>query len=101
VPAALISVLEMRRPKDGIDAVGYFAQVPHYVSGPYAPAALALLKAVERHLGIELDRGDLVDESDQLRVRLDAATAADDTTRSYVERLESMVDEERLPPATT
>jgi len=97
VPAALISVLEMQASKDGIDAVGYFAQVPHYVSGPYAPAALELLKAVERHLDIELDRGDLIDESDQLRVRLDAATAADDTTRSYVDRLESMVDEERLP----
>ncbi|HEX5824617.1 MAG TPA: hypothetical protein VFY18_09185, partial [Candidatus Limnocylindrales bacterium] len=29
--------------------------------------------------------------------RLDAATTLDETTRSYVERLESMVDEERLP----
>jgi hypothetical protein len=97
VPAALISVLEMQATADGIDAVGYFAQVPHYVSGPYAPAALELLQAVERHLGIELARGDLPEESDQLRARLDAATAADETTRSYVERLESMVDEERLP----
>jgi hypothetical protein len=97
VPAALISVLEMQATADGIDAVGYFAQVPHYVSGPYAPAALELLFALERHLGIELARGDLPDESEQLRTRLDAATAADDNTRSYVERLESMVDEERLP----
>jgi PAC2 family len=97
VPAALISVLEMQATADGIDAVGYFAQVPHYVSGPYAPAALELLIAVERHLGIELTRGDLPDESEQLRTRLDAATAADDNTHSYVERLESMVDEERLP----
>ncbi len=97
VPAALISVLEMRATADGIDAVGYFAQVPHYVSGPYAPAALELLQAVERHLGIELGRGDLPEESEQLRTRLDVATAADDNTRQYVERLESMVDEERLP----
>ena len=97
VPAALISVLEMRAASDGIDAVGYFAQVPHYVSGPYPPAALELLRAVERHCGVELDRGQLVEESDQLRTRLDAATAVDENTRSYVERLESMVDEERLP----
>ncbi len=97
VPAALISVLEKQAAEDGIAAVGYFAQVPHYVSGPYAPAALALLVAVERHLGIELDHGPLQVESDQLRIRLDAATTADDNTRSYVERLESMVDEERLP----
>ena len=51
----LIIVLEMQAAKDGIDAVGYFAQVPHYVSGPYPAAALELLHAVERHLGIELE----------------------------------------------
>ena len=97
VPAALISVLEMRASADGIDSVGYFAQVPHYVSGPYPAAALELLAAVERHLGIELDRGQLGEEADQLRTRLDAATSVDDNTRAYVERLEAMVDEERLP----
>ena len=97
VPAALVSVLEMQAQTDGIDTVGYFAQVPHYVSGPYAPAAVELLVAVERHLGLSFDRGELVDESEQLRTRLDAATAADDNTRGYVQRLESMVDEERLP----
>ncbi len=97
VPAALISVLEMRAAADGVDSVGYFAQVPHYVSGPYPAAALELLLTVERHLGYSLDRGELSDEAEQLRSRLDAATSVDENTRSYVERLESMVDEERLP----
>ena len=32
-----------------------------------------------------------------MTVRLTAAAAADETTRAYVERLESMVDESRLP----
>jgi hypothetical protein len=31
VPAALVSVLEMAAAEAGLDAVGYFAQVPHYV----------------------------------------------------------------------
>jgi hypothetical protein len=97
VPAALVSVLEMRAIDAGIAAVGYFAQVPHYVSGPYPPAALALHRAVARHLDMLLDAGDLDTESSELRVRLDAATSADETTRGYVERLEAMVDEERLP----
>jgi len=97
VPAALVSVLEMRAAADGIDSVGYFAQVPHYVSGPYPAAALELLSAVERHLGVEFDRGELGEEVEGLRTRLDAATAVDENTRAYVERLESMVDEERLP----
>ncbi|MEO5940838.1 MAG: PAC2 family protein [Candidatus Limnocylindrales bacterium] len=97
VPAALVSVLEMRAADAGITAVGYFAQVPHYVSGPYPPAALALHRAVARHVEIALDSGPLGEESDQLRTRLDAATSVDDSTRGYVERLEAMVDEERLP----
>jgi non-ribosomal peptide synthetase component F len=67
------------------------------VSGAYPAAALELLGAVERHLGVEIEHGPLVEEADQLRTRLDAATAVDDNTRAYVERLESMVDEERLP----
>jgi hypothetical protein len=87
----------MKAAESGIAAVGYFAQVPHYVSGPYPAAALQLLASVGRHLEIEVDGGALADESDQLRTRLDAATAIDENTRSYVERLESMVDEERLP----
>jgi PAC2 family len=97
VPSAALSMLEMAVSDAGIPAVGYFAQIPHYVQGPYALASVELMRAVERHLDIELPRGDLADEARQLRTRLDAATAADDTTRQYVERLESMVDESRLP----
>ncbi len=33
VPAAAVSVLEMAMAEGGIPAVGYFAQVPHYVAG--------------------------------------------------------------------
>ena len=119
VPAALVSVLEMAAAEAGLEAVGYFAQVPHYVNGAYPPAAVELLTVLGRHLGVEvplgdlpalalhravanhleveLGTGDLVEESEQLRIRLDAATAADENTRGYVERLEAMVDEERLP----
>ena len=97
VPAAAISVLEMAMAEGGIPAVGYFAQVPHYVSGPYPAASLALVVALGRHLGITLPTGDLAEEARQLRTRLDTATALEETTRTYVERLEAMVDEQRLP----
>jgi hypothetical protein len=97
VPAAALSVLEMALAEAGTPALGYFAQVPHYVSGPYPVAALALLQAVGRHLGVDIPATELVAEAQQLRSRLDLATSADETTRAYVERLESMVDEERLP----
>jgi hypothetical protein len=97
VPSAAISMLEMAIADAGIPAVGYFAQIPHYVTGPYAPAAVELLRSVERHLEVDLPHGELSEEARQLRDRLDAATAADETTRAYVERLEAMVDESRLP----
>jgi hypothetical protein len=90
-------MLEIAVSESGVPAVGYFAQIPHYVSGPYALAALELLRSLERHLDVTLPHGDLEEESRQLRQRLDAATAADETTRAYVERLESMVDESRQP----
>ncbi|MBA3779141.1 MAG: PAC2 family protein [Chloroflexi bacterium] len=97
VPAAAISVLDISIAQAGISAVGYYAQVPHYVSGPYAPAAVELLTAVGRHLDAEVPVGSLIDEATQLRTRLDAAASSDETTRAYVERLETMVDEARLP----
>ena len=97
VPSALVSVLELEVSRTGIPALGYFAQVPHYVSGPYPSAALALLRSLGRHLDLDLPEGDLPEESRQLRAHLDSLATGDATTRTYVERLESMVDEERLP----
>lgn len=97
VPAACLSVLEMTVAAGGTRAVGYYAQVPHYVSGPYPAAARELLRALGRHIDVEIPTGELEEEAHAMRKRLDLATAADDTTKSYIERLEAMVDEERLP----
>ena len=97
VPSAAISVLEMTFAAAGLPAVGYFAQVPHYVNGPYPAASVELLRTLGRHLGVDAPVGSLRDDAREIRARLDAATEADDVARSYVERLEGMVDEERLP----
>jgi len=97
VPSALVSALEIEIAAAGIPALGYFAQVPHYVSGPYATASLELLRALATHLGAEIPAHELADEARELRERLDAAASQDETTRSYVERLEAMYDEQRLP----
>ena len=97
VPAACISVLDIAVSRAGIPAVGYFAQIPHYVSGEYPGAAAELLRALGRHLDIEPPMGDLAEEARALRKRLDTAASLDENTRNYVERLEGMVDESRLP----
>ena len=44
VPAAAISVLDMAVSAAGIPTVGYFAQIPHYMSGAYPGAASELLR---------------------------------------------------------
>jgi hypothetical protein len=97
VPAACISVVDHAISRAGIPAVGYYAQIPHYVSGEYPGAAAELLRAVGRHLDVEPSLGDLTEEALTLRKRLDTAAALDESTRNYVERLEAMVDESRLP----
>lgn len=68
-----------------------------YVSGAYPAAAAELLRAVGRHLGAPPPLGDLDEQARQLRTLLDTAAAVDEATRSYVERLEAMADEARLP----
>jgi proteasome assembly chaperone (PAC2) family protein len=97
VPAAAISVIDYEISRSGVPSVGYFAQIPHYVSGPYPAAAVELLRAVAKHLDVSVSADALAREAKVMIKRLDAATAADETTQTYVTRLESMVDEARLP----
>lgn len=97
VPSAAISSLEHIVAGSGIPAVGFFAQVPHYVGGSYVPATIALLEHAGRHLGVDVALGDLAEEALTQRQRLDAAVEADDESRAYVTRLEDVVDNEQLP----
>jgi hypothetical protein len=97
VPAAAVSVVDLAIAEAGVPSLGYFAQVPHYVSGEYPAAAIALVRAVEQHIGESLTTAVLELEARGIRARLDAAAAADDATKSYIVRLEGMVDEARLP----
>jgi hypothetical protein len=97
VPSAAISIFDIAVSKAGIPSVGYFAQIPHYVSGEYPQASIDLLRALGRHFDAELDFGRLPEEARLMRVRLDAAAAREETTKTYVERLETLVDEARLP----
>ena len=97
VPSAALSVLELAAAEAGIPAVGFFAQVPHYVNATYPTASIALLTALGRYLGVELPVGQLATRALERRNLLDAATASDEQTKSYVERLEALADESRLP----
>ncbi|HEY6608141.1 MAG TPA: PAC2 family protein [Candidatus Limnocylindria bacterium] len=97
VPSACISVLELGAAAAGLPAVGFFAQVPHYVNATYPAASIALLNALGRYLEIDPPVGQLATRALERRNLLDAATASDEDTRSHVERLELLADESRLP----
>ena len=98
VPAAALSAVEMTVAAAGIPAVGYYAQVPHYIGAvAFAPATLALLQHLERRLGVTIPLGTLGDDAVAQRQRLDAAIAEDDDSREYLARLEALASEERMP----
>jgi hypothetical protein len=98
VPAACLSTVELAVADGGIPTVGFYAQVPHYVQGPYAAATIAMLEHAGRHLGVAVATDALAEEALAQRRRLDAAVAADEDSRAYVERLEQMTGEQqRLP----
>ena len=97
VPSAALSVLELAMASAGVPALGFFAQVPHYVNASYPSASIALLAAVGQYLGVELPVGSLAGRALERRSMLDAAAASDDDTRAHVERLELLADEARLP----
>lgn len=97
VPSAVLSVLELGVSSARIPAIGFFAQVPHYVSAAYPGAAIELLHHVGRFLGEDLSVGDLPGMALETRGLLDAATSGDERTAAYVKRLEAAADEARLP----
>lgn len=98
VPAAALSAVEMTVAAAGIAAVGYYAQVPHYIgAAAYAPATVALLQHVERRIDVTIPMGALGEEALSQRERLDAAIAEDPDTREYLARLEAIASEERMP----
>jgi len=97
VPSAALSVLELGVSQSGVPCVGFFAQVPHYLSAAYPQAAIELLGHVGRYLGFGPPLGELPMQALETRSLLDAATEADERTKAHVERLEEMADQARLP----
>jgi hypothetical protein len=96
VPSACLSAVELSVAGAGVPTVGFYAQVPHYVGGPYAAASARLLEHVGRHLGVELPRGPFEEDASAQRQRLDAAVEADDEIRQVVVQLES-ANEAEIP----
>lgn len=97
VPSACLSAVEMAVSGSGLPAVGFYAHVPHYIGGPYADAALALIRHLAGHLSVELPEGSFAEDAEAQRGRLDAAVEGDDDLREMLDRLADEDDETEVP----
>jgi PAC2 family len=95
VPASAVNLVEMGFAERGIPSVGFWAHVPHYVAGDYVGGALALIERVSAHLGVPLPVGELIDEVQSERIRLNDVVSERPDAQAYLEKLEEVA-----PPTT-
>ncbi len=94
VPGAVVSVVEYALADAGIPTLGLWARVPHYVATTYAPAILALVERLSRHLGVDIPLGSLVDDAAEQRRELAAVLESRPEAKAMVEQLEAIADAE-------
>jgi len=93
-PVGILTVLSMEFEETGIPTMSLWAAVPHYVhNGPVPKATLALVTAIEAHLGFSIDHGNLPDEAFKWERAVDELAEADEDLAEYVAGLESARDE--------
>jgi proteasome assembly chaperone (PAC2) family protein len=96
VPAAAVSIVDRYVADSGIPSIGFFVQVPHYVTGTYPSGVLALVRRIGAHLGIEISSGDLEERSSDHRRQLDEIVAGRPEALEHVRALEAMHEEQKI-----
>jgi proteasome assembly chaperone (PAC2) family protein len=100
-PTGIIGVLQDTSYRRGLDAVSFWAAVPHYVSTPPSPkASLALINALEDFLEISISQGDLPNRAVAWEKQVDQMASDDAEIGDYVKQLESSKDALDIPSAT-
>lgn len=93
VPAGIQAALERALHAAGIEAVGLWAQVPHYISGAHYPAAsLALVDGLVGAAGLVFDSSQLAADALSTRNRLDDLVSDEDSHREMLAALEKQYD---------
>lgn len=90
VPAAAVSIVDQGVAARGIPTVGFFVQVPHYVSGPYPSGLVALLSRFARHLELTLPLDHLQGEVEAHIRQLDEVVSARPEAQEHVRALEAL-----------
>ena len=94
-PTGIVGVLQHACAEAGLTSVSLWASVPHYVAAaPNPKVALALVRAFEGAAGVVVDAGELESAAEDYERQVSAAVASDPEVKAFVERLESVADEE-------
>lgn len=93
VPSGILGALERGFAEAGLDAVGLWARVPHYLANmPYPAAAVALLEGLARLAGISVYAGDLRDAAAATLARIEESIGNSPEHLQMVSQLEEQVD---------
>jgi len=88
-PTGIVGVLHQAAADAGIPAASLWASVPHYVAAaPNPKAALALVRRLERLVGVSVDAGALEQDSADYERQVGLAVQSDPDVQAFVERLE-------------
>lgn len=96
VPGAAVNVVAEAAVQRGMGTIGYWAQIPHYVSERYHAGSLALLRRIGVRLEIDIDTTEIVEASDEQRAQIDELIATRPENEAHVQKLELLAEEGRL-----
>ncbi len=89
VPAAFVNVVSHHIAESNrTSEVGFWAQIPHYVSGVYWPGVEAIMSRLVSFLGVDVNVAEIVLKAHEVRQRLDRAVASRPDAQDFVRRLE-------------
>jgi len=94
VPASCQVAIEAELAAAGLQTLGLWVRIPHYVAGEYPEAARALLEQLTVHLGTPVDLSEFDSDIEENRARLDVAAHGSDEVKEHVAQLERLYDAE-------
>ncbi|MCU1480795.1 MAG: carboxylate--amine ligase [Subtercola sp.] len=100
-PVGILSVLADAAEQANIPTLTMWASVPHYVhNAPSPKATLALIQKLESLIGIDIPRGELVEEAEAWETGINSLAGEDEEMASYIQQLEQARDTVDSPEAS-
>jgi len=94
-PTGIVGVLHAACQEAGLPSASLWASVPHYVAAaPNPKAALALVRQLERVVGVTVDASELESAAADYERQVSLAVQSDPDVQAFVERLEAAAEEE-------